>query len=123
MFLLFASLAFALAALGLFSLVALDVTQRRREFAIRLALGDSRGGIVRRVLFHAGRSVLAGLVLGFGVAFVVTKAMQRLLFEVSVSDPMTYAAVAGLVIVVVFGAALGPARRASQVEPQRMLRA
>lgn len=123
MFTLFAGLAFALAALGLFSLVALDVTQRRREFAIRLALGDSQGGIVRRVLAHAARRVFAGLVLGLVAAGVGTRTMRSLLFEVSAGDPLTYAAVTGLVLLVVFGAALLPARRAGQVEPQQLLRA
>jgi putative ABC transport system permease protein len=123
MFTLFAGLAFALAALGLFGLVALDVTQRRREFAIRLALGDSQGGIVRRVLTHAGRRVLFGLIIGLAGAVLGTRAMRSLLFDVSAGDPLTYAAVAGLVLLVVFGAAFFPARRAAQVEPHHLLRA
>ena len=61
MFVLFGALAFGLAALGLFSLVALDVAQRGREFAVRLALGASRGAILQGVLARAGRWALAGV--------------------------------------------------------------
>ncbi len=86
MFVLFAALAFGLAALGLFSLVALDVAHRGREFAIRLALGASRGAILRGVLVRAGRRVAAGLALGLGAAVVASRAMRSLLFGVAPDD-------------------------------------
>lgn len=123
MFVLFAGLAFALAALGLFSLVALDVTHRQREFAIRSALGESRAAVSRGVLRRAGWWIAGGLSAGFAVAFVVTRTMRSLLFGIDAYDAATYAGVAALVTVVVAAASYIPARRAGRVEPQKLLRA
>ena len=122
MFVLFAALAFGLAALGLFSLVALDVAHRGREFAIRLALGASRGGILRGVLVRAGWRVLAGLALGLGTAVVASRAIRSLLFGIAPDDGVTYAAVLAVVLVVVAAAAYLPARRAARADPQALLR-
>jgi putative ABC transport system permease protein len=122
MFVLFAVLAFGLAALGLFSLVALDVAQRRREFAIRLALGASRSSIVSGVLRRAGGRVLLGCALGALAAVSASRAMERLLFEIAPRDAITYAAVFGLVAIVVVTAAYLPARKAGDAEPQALLR-
>jgi len=122
MFVLFGALAFGLAALGLFSLVALDVAHRRREFAIRLALGESRAGILRGVLLRAGRRVLAGLALGVGTAIVSGRAVRGLLFGVAPDDRLTYALVIGLVLLAVAAAAYLPARRAVSADPQSLLR-
>ena len=122
MFVLFATLAFGLAALGLFSLVALDVAHRGREFAIRMALGESRGGILRGVLVRAGRRVLAGLALGLGTAVVAGRAIRGLLFGIAPDDRVTYAAVLAVVLVVVAAAAYVPARRAARADPQSLLR-
>lgn len=122
MFVLFAGLAFGLAALGLFSLVALDVAHRGREFAIRLALGATRGAILRGVLARAGWRVLCGLAMGLGVAVIASRAMRGLLFGIAPDDGVTYGAVLVVVLVAVAIAAYVPARRAARVDPQALLR-
>jgi predicted permease len=122
MFVLFASLAFGLAALGLFSLVALDVAHRAREFAIRLALGASRSAILRGVLLRTGWRVLVGVGLGVVVSVASSRAMRSLLFGIAPDDRVTYAAVLGIVTVAVALAAYAPARRAAQTDPQALLR-
>jgi putative ABC transport system permease protein len=122
MFVIFAALAFGLAALGLFSLVALDVTQRRKEFAIRLALGSPRTAILRSVLARSGWRVGSGVAIGLFVAVAASQAMRSLLFGIAPGDVITYAGVMALVIVVVAIAAYMPARRALDDDPQVILR-
>jgi ABC-type antimicrobial peptide transport system permease subunit len=122
MFVLFAAMAFGLAALGLFSLVALDVAHRGREFAIRLALGASRAAMLRNVLLRAGWRVAIGLALGLSAAVAASRAMRGLLFEIAPDDPVTYAAVLTVVPIAVAAAAYVPARRAAQADPQTLLR-
>jgi predicted permease len=122
MFVLFATLAVGLAALGLFSLVALDVAHRGREFAIRMALGESRTGILRGVLMRAGWRVVSGLGLGLLTAFIATRAIRGLLFGIAADDGLTYGAVLAIVLVVVTVAAYLPARRAARTDPQALLR-
>ena len=118
----FASLAFLLSALGLFGLVALDVSERQQEFAVRLALGASPGTVVRRVVRQAWLRAGAGITLGIAVALAAGRAMQALLYEVQPIDPRTYAAVIVGVAIVVTLAAWIPARRAAQASPQTLLR-
>jgi putative ABC transport system permease protein len=122
MFVLFASLAFGLAALGLFSLVALDVAHRGREFAIRLALGATRGAILRGVLARAGWRVLSGMAVGLAVAVIASRMMRGLLFGIAPNDAVTYISVLGVVLIAVAVAAYVPARRAARVDPQALLR-
>jgi predicted permease len=122
LFVLFAALAFGLAALGLFSLVALDVAQRGREFAIRLALGAPPAAVVKSVLARAGWRVLAGVAVGLVAAIVATRALRGLLFGVVPEDVATYAAVLALLLTAVVLAAYLPARRAVRADPQALLR-
>jgi putative ABC transport system permease protein len=122
MFVLFAALAFGLSAVGLFSLVALEVAHRRREFAIRLALGAPGATIVRNVLWRAAWRVAGGLVLGFGVAFAASRVLRSLLFGVAPDDAATYGLVFAVVLTVVAFAAYLPARRAVQGDPHAILR-
>jgi hypothetical protein len=109
MFVLFAALAFGLAALGLFSLVAIDVSHRGREFAIRMALGASRPAILRGVLVRGGWRVAAGVALGLLTAVAASRAMRSLLFSIAPDDPVTYAVVLAVVAVAVALAAYIPA--------------
>jgi putative ABC transport system permease protein len=122
MFMLFAMLAFVLATGGLFSLVALNVALRSREFAVRMALGAQTGDISRRVLVQAGRHALLGVVAGLLAATFGTRWLATLLFEVKPLDPGTYAAVVAVVLAATAGASLLPARRASRLDPMTVLR-
>jgi putative ABC transport system permease protein len=122
LFVLFAGLAFALSALGLFALVALDVGQRQREFAIRTALGASREIILRGVLVRAGWRVAAGAALGMAIALAAGRAMQGLLYGVAPMDVATYVIALALLFVATAIAAFVPARRIGRIEPQALLR-
>ncbi len=122
MFVLFAALAFTLAGLGLFALVALDVAQRQREFAIRLALGATRQAILNGVIGRAGWRVGTGALLGVATAFAASRALRGLLFGVAPDDALTYALVLTLLLVAAAVAAIVPARRAARVDPQALLR-
>ena len=122
MFTVFAALALMLATIGLFSLVSLDVAQRRHEFAVRLALGAQRRDIVRPVLLVAGGRVLAGVALGVLISTTATRAISSMLFGVGTLDVTTYAAVMALMVAVVAVASYLPARRAARVDPLALLR-
>ena len=119
---LFGALAFVLAGLGLFGLVSLDVTERRREFAIRLALGAQRRDVIRTALSVAGWRVAVGLGLGLAAAAAGARGIRAMLFGVTPLDVASYAAGIALVLVVVALASYIPARRAAAVEPLLLLR-
>jgi putative ABC transport system permease protein len=112
-FALFAALAFVLSMLGLFSVVSLDVANRRREFAIRMALGATGGHIVGGVFRSAGVRAAIGVAGGAALAAVATRSLESLLFGVRMDDALTYSAVIALVSVVVGIASYVPARRAA----------
>jgi putative ABC transport system permease protein len=122
LFVAFAALAFGLAAVGLFSVVSLDVTHRGREFATRIAFGASRRAVVVGVLRRAAVQIAAGVVLGLAGAAAAGRVMRGILFGVAPEDATTYAAVLLLVFVAVAFAAYLPARRAGHAEPQVLLR-
>ena len=122
LFVLFAGLAFALSALGVFALVALDVAQRQREFAIRTALGASREVILRGVLMRAGWRVAAGTVLGLVIALGAGRALRGLLYGVAPLDGATYLVALALLFAATSIAAFVPARRVGGIEPQVLLR-
>jgi putative ABC transport system permease protein len=122
MFTAFAALALVLATVGLFSLVSLDVSQRHREFAVRLALGARRGDIVRPVLLSVGAWVVAGAALGLLLSVVITRLIDSLLFGIRGFDATTYAGVLALLAAVAAVAAYLPARRAASVDPMTLLR-
>jgi putative ABC transport system permease protein len=119
---LFGAMAFLLAGLGLFGLVCLDVAERRREFAIRLALGAQRGHVLRSVLAVAGWRVLAGVALGVFACAVGARALRSMLFGVSPIDAASFAAGIALILAVVTMASYLPARRAASIEPLVLLR-
>jgi predicted permease len=121
-FALFALTATALTAVGLFSVVALDVAERRREFALRLALGATARDVARGVLGTAVRRVGAGLVAGLAVAATSTAAVQGLLVDLPPLDLPTYAGVVGVLVLVVALATVAPVRRAIRVAPADALR-
>jgi predicted permease len=119
----FSCLALILAAVGLYGVVGYVVTQRTNEIGIRIALGAEPRGIQRLVVVQSLRMVLIGLGLGLAGAGVVTGILRSLLYEVKPRDPMTFAVVTLLLVVVALAAAFIPARRAARVDPVLALRA
>lgn len=119
----FAGSALVLALVGLYGVIALIVAQRRREIGVRLALGARPTDVVRMVLMETSRVGVAGVVLGILAAFAITRVMQSMLYGVSTTDVVTFAAASAVVLSVSVAAGLGPARRASQVDPTVTLRA
>lgn len=109
--------------MGLVSVVSLDVAHRRRELAVRLALGASRQAVLRDVLARAGWKVGIGIIVGLAGAVAATRAMRALLYDVEPLDAGTYAAVVVLVSAVVAVAAWAPARRAAGIDPMTLMRA
>jgi ABC-type antimicrobial peptide transport system permease subunit len=118
----FGALALVLAAVGLHSVLAYNVSQRIREVAIRLALGASPGD-VRGLILRQGMWLLAiGVSIGIVIAYGALPFMSPLLIGISAKDPLTYAAVGALLGAVALGASYLPARRASRVNPIAALR-
>jgi putative ABC transport system permease protein len=118
----FAAIALALAAVGLYGAVAFNVNQRRAELGLRMALGAHRNDVLRLVLRQGLTPVVLGIALGLGGAVVLTRVMRTLLFDVSAQDPLTFVAVAGTLFAVAVAACYVPARRAMVVDPVRVLR-
>jgi putative ABC transport system permease protein len=118
-----AVIACVLASVGLFGLVALDVVQRHREFAVRLAVGAQPTELLRLAVLRGGRSALLGIIAGLLIALVGTRAVQGMLFEVSALDIATYAGVIALIVTIVGLASYLPARRAAAVDPLVLLKA
>jgi putative ABC transport system permease protein len=118
----FAALALALAAVGVYGVVAFSVSRRTREIGVRVALGATRGRIVRSVLGEAAALVGAGLALGMAAAALGARGIRSLLFETPPTDLVTYAAVVALLAAVALAAAVVPARRALAVDPIEALR-
>jgi putative ABC transport system permease protein len=118
----FAALALLLTAVGIYGVLAYSVTQRIHEMGIRMALGASRGEILKMVVGQGMKLVLCGLALGLVVSLGVTRLLASLLFGTGARDPLTFAAVTLLLIVVALLAAYIPARRAAMVDPIVALR-
>jgi predicted permease len=118
----FAVLATALAALGLYGVLAYSVAQRSREIGLRVALGAPTGRIRGMVLRQVARMAVIGIVLGAFAAAVLGRAAQGLLFGIEAGDPLMLAAAAVALTAVTLGAAYIPARRASRIDPMSVLR-
>ena len=118
----FAALAMILACIGIYGVMAYATGQRRNEIGIRMALGAQRGDILRLVLGHGVKLALLGVVIGVAAGLALTRFLQSLLFNTSASDPLTFAGVATLLILVALAACYIPARRAMRVDPMVALR-
>jgi hypothetical protein len=118
----FAVLATALAALGLYGVLAYSVAQRSREIGLRVALGAPTHHIRGMVLRQVVRMTSIGIVLGAAAAAILGRAAQSLLFGVEAGDPLMLAAAVAILAAVALGAAYFPARRASRVDPASVLR-
>jgi predicted permease len=118
----FAVLALALAAIGVYGVMAYAVTQRTQEFGIRMALGASPADVLKQVFLEGGRLAALGLALGLITALALTRLMTSMLYGVKPSDPLSLGGAAALLAVVALAACYIPARRATRVDPLVALR-
>jgi putative ABC transport system permease protein len=122
-FAVFASLGLLLVSAGLYSVTSYTVSQRKREMGIRVALGATPGDVQTLVIGTELRFVLGGIVAGLVLSFVLLQVIQSQVWGVSTHDPMTLAAVAGILILVGIAASYVPSLSATRVDPAQTLRA
>ena len=118
----FALLALVIAAIGVLGVLAFAVSQRTREFGVRMALGAEQSQVLGMVLREGALLAAGALVVGVVAAVGLSRFLVELLFEVSATDPGTYAAVGAVLAVVALLASYVPARRATKVDPMQALR-
>lgn len=118
----FAAVASLLTLAGVYSVLSLSVTARRREIAIRSAMGAARGAIMNMIMKDGIKLIAGGIVIGLGIALVLSRALQTLLFGVGPADPATVAAAALAFVAVALLACCVPAARAARVEPAEALK-
>ena len=116
------TVALLLSSIGIYGVISYLVSQRTREFGIRIALGAQRRDILRMVLGHGANMALIGVALGLLGALGLTRLMSGLLFGISATDPITFLVVACLLTLVALAACYIPARRATRVDPIVALR-
>jgi ABC-type antimicrobial peptide transport system permease subunit len=122
---LFGVIAQALAAVGLYGVMAFTVAQRTQEIGIRMALGANRANVLSMIMRQGMALTLIGIAVGLGAAWALTKYLESLtglLFGVEARDPWTFVAISALLAVVALVACLVPARRATKVDPLVALR-
>jgi hypothetical protein len=118
----FGALAVLLAIVGVYGVLSFSVSQRTQEFGVRMALGAEPGD-VRRMMIRQGLTLGAwGIGFGMAGAFGITRVLASLLYNVTATDPLSFGAVAALMLVVAAAAAYFPARRATRVDPMIALR-
>src|SRR6185503_8196285 len=118
----FSALALVLAAIGVYGVMSYTVTARTREIGIRIALGARAVNVLSLMIKEGMKLAVVGLAIGIGGALALTRLMRTLLFEVTPTDPATFAGVAILLFVVALFACFLPARRASEFDPVDALR-
>ena len=119
----FAALALTLAAIGIYGVMSYAVSQRTSEIGIRLALGAEASDIVGMIVGHAVRLAAIGLAIGVVLSLALNRTLTSLLYQTTGTDPLTFAAVVGVLGGVAIAASYFPARRASKIPPVEALRA
>jgi putative ABC transport system permease protein len=120
---LFAALALMLSCIGIYGVISYLVGERTREIGVRMALGAQRSDVLRLVLGQGAKMALLGVVFGIALAAGLTRLMSAQLYGVSPRDPLTFAGVALVLMLVALAACYIPARRAASVDPTEALRA
>ncbi len=118
----FAALSLLLAVIGVYGVMAYSVSQRTRELGIRMALGASRGQVLRLIVLQGLRVSVVGLVFGLAASFAVTRLIATLLYGVSATDAVTFITVPLVLAASALGASYLPARRATRIDPNVALR-
>jgi predicted permease len=118
----FATIAMLLGVIGIYGLMSYSVEQRTQEIGIRLALGGTRSKIIRMVLGQGLKLAGIGIAVGLAGAYFATRVLASLLFGVKANDPLTFGAVAGVLVLAAITASLVPAGRAAATEPSQALR-
>ena len=119
----FAAVALLLAAVGLYGVVSHSVTERTREIGVRMALGSGRSAVLKLFVMHGLATAAAGTVVGMAGAFALSRWLETLLFGIEPTDPVTFVAVAVVLLIVAAAACYIPARRAARLDPLNALRA
>jgi len=114
--------ALLLATAGVFGVMAYSVSRRTREIGVRVALGADRGDVLRMILGQGLRTIFIGVAIGISASLALTRTMESLLFDVSATDPLTFAGVTLLLVGTALLACYIPARRATRVDPMIALR-
>jgi putative ABC transport system permease protein len=118
----FAALALALSTLGIYGVLSYLVGRRTREIGIRLALGATRGSVLRLIVGHGMMLTIAGIAIGLAAALALSRFLESLLYGVSPHDPATFATIAAILAAVALAASYLPGRRATDVDPLDTLR-
>ena len=119
----FATVALIITLAGVAAVIGTSVTQRTREFGVRMALGANRSDVLRMVLGHGLGLVAIGLIAGAVGALLLARGIAAYLYQTPTTDPLVYLAVAAVFLLSATLACLGPARRATSIDPLLALKA